>query len=39
MLRRKLRDFMGRGACADFAFHDEAEMRRKLAFLSSRLFA
>ena len=30
----ELHDFMGRGACADFAFHDDAEMRRKLAFLA-----
>lgn len=29
----ELHDFMGRGACADFAFHDEAELRGKLAFL------
>jgi len=28
-------DFLGRGACADFAFHDDAEMRRKLAFLTA----
>lgn len=32
----ELHDFMGRGACADFAFRDEEEMRRKLAFLSER---
>lgn len=27
-------DFMGRGACADLAFHDDAEKGRKLALLS-----
>ncbi len=26
-------DFLGRGACADFAFRDDGEMQRKLAFL------
>jgi len=26
-------DFLGRGACADFAFHDDGEMQRTLAFL------
>ena len=26
-------DFLGRGACADFAFHDDGELQRNLAFL------
>lgn len=29
----ELHDFMGKGACADFAFHDDADLRTKLAFL------
>lgn len=29
----ELHDFMGKGACADFAFRDEAELRSKLGFL------
>ena len=29
----ELHDFMGKGACADFAFHDDAELRAKLGFL------
>jgi len=31
----ELHDFLGRGACADFAFRDEADMRSKLAFLAA----
>lgn len=29
----ELHDFMGRGACADFAFHDDGELQRTLASL------
>lgn len=29
----ELHDFLGKGACADFAFRDDAELRRKLQFL------
>jgi DNA-binding Lrp family transcriptional regulator len=29
----ELHDFMGKGACADFAFHDDSELRTRLGFL------